>query len=56
MRKMVAHFWRDERGAVVAGEWVFVATILVLGAVTGAVIARHAALAEPADPPAAVGR
>jgi Flp pilus assembly pilin Flp len=48
MRKLLAQFRRDERGAVVAGEWVFVATILVLGAVTGAVIARHAALAESA--------
>jgi Flp pilus assembly pilin Flp len=55
MRKVLAQFWRDECGAV-AGEWVFVATILVLGAVTGAVVARHAALAEPADVPAALSR
>ena len=56
MRKMLAQFWRDECGAVVAGEWVFVVTILALGAVTGAVIARHAALAEPEDAPAALSR
>jgi Flp pilus assembly pilin Flp len=56
MRKWLARFWRDERGAVAAGEWVFVATILALGAVTGAVVARHLALAEPADAPAALGR
>jgi hypothetical protein len=54
--KTLAHFWRDECGAVVAGEWVFVATILVLGAVTGAVVARHAALAEAEDAPAALTR
>ena len=56
MRTMLAQFWRDECGAVVAGEWVFVATILVLGAVTGAVVARHAALAQAEDAPAAVSR
>jgi hypothetical protein len=54
MGTMLRHFYRDECGAVVAGEWVFVATILVLGAVTGAVLARQAALAEPDAPPAAV--
>jgi hypothetical protein len=53
---MLRHFCQDECGAVVAGEWVFVATILALGAVTGAVVARHAALAEAADAPAAVAR
>jgi hypothetical protein len=37
-------------------EWVLVATILVLGAVTGLVAARQAALAQPDDAPAAVSR
>jgi len=46
MRKMLAQFWRDECGAVVAGEWVFVATILVLGSITGLVAVRQAVLSE----------
>lgn len=56
MRTMLRHFWQDECGAVVAGEWVFVATILVLGAVTGAVVARHVALTQAESAPAAVAR
>jgi hypothetical protein len=57
MGRLLRHFCRDECGAVVAGEWVFVATILVLGAVTGAVLARHATdLAEPEASPAALTR
>ena len=56
MRTMLRQFCQDECGAVVAGEWVFVATILALGAVTGAVVARHVALAETADAPAALSR
>ena len=56
MRTMLGHFCQDECGSVVAGEWVFVATILVLGAVTGVVVARHIGLAEAAPPPAAVAR
>ena len=55
MGTMLRHFIQDECASVVAGEWVFVATILVLGAVTGAVVARHAALAE-AEAGAAVSR
>jgi hypothetical protein len=56
MGELLRHFCRDESGAVVAGEWAFVATILVLGAVTGAVLARHTALTEPEAPPAALTR
>jgi hypothetical protein len=56
MGTMLRHFIQDECGAVVAGEWVFVVTILALGAVTGAVLARQAALAEAEGAPAAVSR
>ena len=41
MRTLLCHFWRDESGSVVVGQWVFVATILVLGAVTGMVALHH---------------
>ncbi len=52
MRQLVKRFWNDERGSV-GVEWAFIATILVLGAITGAVIAQQAAL-EPDEPPPAV--
>ena len=41
MQNLICRFWRDESGSVVVGEWVFVATILVLGAVTGMVVLHH---------------
>jgi len=46
MRKLLRELWRDESGAVIAPEWVFVATILVLGAVTSLVAVRQVVLAE----------
>ena len=40
MIRFIVRLWRDENGH--AGiEWAFLATILVLGAVTGAILARH---------------
>ena len=40
MIRFIVRLWRDEDGH--AGvEWAFLASILVLGAVTGAIIARH---------------
>ena len=30
MRQLLRRFWKDDRGAVIASEWAFVATILVL--------------------------
>ena len=41
MRNLICGFWRDESGSVFVGEWVFVATILVLGAVTGMFVLHH---------------
>ena len=35
------------RGSVVVGDWVFIATLLVLGAITGLII--RPALVEPDD-------
>ena len=31
MRSLLCEFWNDERGSLLVREWVFVATILVLG-------------------------
>jgi Flp pilus assembly protein TadG len=52
MGRWLGAFCRDERGSVVALEFAFVATVLVLGAVTGLVAARQAALAYEDEPAA----
>jgi len=38
--------WNDDCGALLATEWVFVATIFVLGAITGFVAVRQAVISE----------
>jgi hypothetical protein len=53
MRRLLLRFVREEGGFVSGPEWAFVATILVLGAITGAMLTRHAAERESA-PAAAV--
>ena len=49
MRNLLARLWGDDGGALIALEWVFVATILVLGTVTGLVAVRQTVLAELTD-------
>lgn len=46
MRQLMRRLWDDDCGALIATEWVFVATILVLGAITGLVAVRQAILSE----------
>ena len=46
MRSFVRKLWSDDAGALIAVEWVFVATILVLGIITGLVAVRQAAISE----------
>lgn len=46
MSRMILKLWHDDSGALIATEWVFVATILVLGAITGLVAVRQAVLSE----------
>jgi hypothetical protein len=48
MRQLM-NVWNDDGGALIATEWVFVATILVLGSITGLVMVRQAVLAELQD-------
>jgi Flp pilus assembly pilin Flp len=43
MRQRLWRFWQDETGTESA-DWAFVATILALGAITGAIAARQAAV------------
>ena len=49
MYKLLARIWRDDRGAVIAAEWVLVATILIIGAITGFIAVRQAIMAEVFD-------
>src|SRR5262245_30491998 len=46
MRQMMLKLWNDDCGALIATEWVFVATILVLGIITGLVAVRQAVISE----------
>jgi len=46
MSQLMLKLWHDDCGALIATEWVFVATILVLGAITGLVAVRQAVISE----------
>jgi Flp pilus assembly pilin Flp len=46
---MMRKLWKDDCGALIATEWVFVATILVLGIITGLVAVRQAVIDELND-------
>ena len=46
MRQLLLELWQDDAGALIATEWVFVATILVLGSITGLVAVRQAVISE----------
>jgi hypothetical protein len=49
---LLSLLWSDDEGSVLALEWTFVATILVLGAITGLMAARDAVLLDDPAPPA----
>ena len=46
MRKFMKRLWADDGGALIATEWVFVATILILGIITGLIAVRQAVISE----------
>src|SRR5579871_1092469 len=46
MKTMLKKLWVDDGGALIAVEWLFVATILVIGAIVGIVAVRNAVNAE----------
>jgi hypothetical protein len=48
MRGLLMRFVREEGGFVSGPEWAFVATILVLGAITGAMLTRGAVVEREA--------
>jgi hypothetical protein len=51
MRNILRELWHDEAGSM-AFDWALVASILVLGAITGAVLTRQVPLPETEEPPA----
>jgi len=46
MRKLFAKCWKDDCGALIAIEFLFVATVLVIGIVVGLTAVRNAVNAE----------
>jgi hypothetical protein len=49
MEGLSAKLWRDDTGAVIAGEYIFAATILVIGIIVGVVSLRDGLNAEFAE-------
>lgn len=55
MRKVMLKLWNEERGALIATEWVFVSTILVIGVVAGLKSVQSAIVNELEDVANAIG-
>jgi Flp pilus assembly pilin Flp len=49
MRKLLARCWNDDAGALIATEFLFTATVLVIGLVVGLTSLRNAINAELTD-------
>ena len=52
---MMKNLWNDEAGFIVSAELVLVATILVIGMITGLTSVRDAVITELADVGGAIG-
>ena len=46
MKSMLLKFWNDDRGAIIASEYLFFSTILVIGIIVGLTNVRDAINAE----------
>jgi hypothetical protein len=46
MRSLLHKLWRDDAGSILASEWAFVTTVLVLGLISGFVAVRQAVISE----------
>jgi Flp pilus assembly pilin Flp len=55
MRNFMQRLWLDDRGALIATEWVFVATILVIGLVVGLKAVQQAVVNELEEVAGAIG-
>ncbi len=53
MRQVFLQLWHDEKGTVPGPEWALVVTILVLGAITAAVVSSRQAVLMETEPIAA---
>ena len=49
MCQLILNLWKDDSGALIATEWVFVATILILGLVVGLKAIQSSTEGELAD-------
>jgi Flp pilus assembly pilin Flp len=49
MRSLAARFWSDDRGAIIAAEYLFVVTILIIGTMVGLASVREAINTELAE-------
>lgn len=55
MKKVLRKFWNDESGFVVSVELILIATIVVIGLVSGLTMLRDSVLAELGDTANAIG-
>jgi len=55
MRQWMMQLWRDDRGALIATEWVFIVTILVIGLVVGLKSVQQAVVNELEEVAGAIG-
>jgi Flp pilus assembly pilin Flp len=55
MRGLLLKLWNDDQGALIATEWVFVATILVIGLVVGLKAVQQAVVNELEEVASAIG-
>jgi len=55
MRRCMKHLWSDDKGALIATEWVFIVTILVIGLVVGLKSVQKAVVNELEEIAGAIG-
>jgi Flp pilus assembly pilin Flp len=55
MKGMMVRLWHDDSGALLATEWVFMATILVIGLIVGLRAVQQAVLNEMEEFAGAIG-
>jgi Flp pilus assembly pilin Flp len=46
VRNLLRRLWSDDEGALIATEWIFFVTIVVIGLITGLVYVRNAVTSE----------
>jgi len=49
MTKLFKNLWKDDAGAILAAEYLFIATILVIGIIVGLASVRDAVVSELAE-------